>query len=188
MCEKIGLYYLPEILTDQLQNELLNWIKSDKIQQKFVPAFGKYGRVVCQFGWDYQYSSRSVKRSKNPIPDILKKSVIEIADYFLEPDEDEDEEDYYFNQVIINEYKEGELITAHTDLYKFGDNICCFTLNTPATMVFRRKKGNGPDKLEIVVKPGSAYLMSGESRSNYTHEMKKTNGIRWSITLRRVDM
>jgi len=188
--EDIGLYYFKNILPAELQTELLAWVCSKEIVEKFTPAFGNKsstagsGRVVCQFGYEYLYHQRDVGPSDQPIPEILANSVIKLANDLLEPRSE------YFNQIIINKYKPGECITAHTDLYKFGEFICCFSLNYPATMKFKKVKAvdveNAPDTFEIVAGPGSVYLMSGPSRHKYTHEMLKTRGARWSITLRHV--
>lgn len=57
--EDIGLYYFKDILPAELQTELLAWLCS----KHFTPAFGTSGRVVCQFGYEYQYTKRDVKPS-----------------------------------------------------------------------------------------------------------------------------
>jgi len=75
----------------------------------------------------------------------------------------------------------GQGISKHIDVKSYGNIIGCFTLGSGATMIFR--KGNVTK--EIYVESNSLYIMSGECRYNWTHEMigKKSdivNGIKIS--------
>jgi len=99
---------------------------------------------------------------------------------------------YEFNQIIVNNYESGQGISAHTDVKEYGEIIGCYTIGSGGTMRFTRKDGNLYD---LYVHPNSLYIMSGESRYEWKHEMasKKSDvvdgvkiprGRRVSITFR----
>ena len=74
---------------------------------------------------------------------------------------------YTFNQCIINNYLDGQGISAHVDVRKYGSVIGCFTIGSGATMVFQKEGA----KHEVYVKPNSLYIMSGDARYSWTHAM-----------------
>ena len=84
-------------------------------------------------------------------------------------------------------------INRHTDHNAYGAIIGCFTLGSGATMIFR----DGQDKQELYVEPDSLYIMTGDARYKWTHEMparksdmvdgtKHIRGRRVSVTFRHV--
>jgi alkylated DNA repair dioxygenase AlkB len=98
-----------------------------------------------------------------------------------------------FNQCIINKYEPGQGINKHIDIKAYGPVIGCFTFGSGAVMTFRRKD----EVHHLYVKPNSLYIMSGESRLLWTHEMpsrksdmvegkKIPRGLRISVTFRHV--
>jgi alkylated DNA repair dioxygenase AlkB len=75
----------------------------------------------------------------------------------------------------------------------YGPVVAAFTLGSGAEMVFRR----GGEVESLYVEPGSLYIMSGDARSKWTHEMpgrksdmvdgkKIPRGRRISVTFRNV--
>ena len=74
---------------------------------------------------------------------------------------------YNFNQCLINNYEPGQGISKHIDLITFGGVIGCFTFGSGSVMTFRRNN----EVFNIYVRPNSLYIMSGESRYIWTHEM-----------------
>jgi hypothetical protein len=78
--------------------------------------------------------------------------------------------DLKFNQVIINKYEPGQGISKHTDAKDYGPIIGCYTIESGATMKFNKDK----DSVSIYTKPNSLYIMSGDSRYKWTHEMTST--------------
>ena len=88
-------------------------------------------------------------------------------------------------QVIINEYKPGQRISAHIDdCIQFSDTIYCLSLGAAATMRFSRNK----QTYDISVEPGSVYSFRGEARYKWTHEMLPTLGTRVSVTIRQMKL
>ncbi|CAL1700012.1 unnamed protein product [Somion occarium] len=99
-------------------------------------------------------------------------------------------------QVIINHYLPGEGITPHVDLLdRFGDGIIGVSLGSGCVMRFRKVrgttvpdyhdraggtgdgdggdvKGAAEDVEDVYLPPGSVYVMSGEARYRWTHEIE----------------
>lgn len=158
-----GLYYIANFIDNHEQ--LLNDIDS----HEWLPLTTSINsRKVQQYGYIYDYKYYNSKKKglemfnslidiKNNITDLCKELKL-IND------------DYEFNQCIINDYLPGQGISKHIDHKSFGDVICCLTINSGATMRFI-KDGIIYNKY---VEPNSLYIMSGEARYNWTHEMTIT--------------
>ena len=93
------------------------------------------------------------------------------------------------NQCLINRYLPGQGIGAHIDKVEFGDTIVCFTFGSGREMVFSL----GDTAYNIRTEPLSMYVMTGDSRWKWKHEMKQRksdNGIPrgtvYSITFREI--
>ena len=154
-----GLYYFEDIVADSqsLIEEL------DK--QMWTPlSTSKNSRLVQHYGYLYDYKNYSI-RTKGPdfTPPIIALSQL-LSNICIENNIISANT---FNQCIVNNYNPGQGISKHIDLKTFGPIIGCFTLGGGATMRFT-KDGNCKD---IYVKPNSLYIMSGDARYLWTHEM-----------------
>lgn len=176
-----GLFYVGSYLD---AFEMLQWTTFVRKNVIFKHPFSNRGRRVAQFGYSYSYNGTGITELKNKIPTKLTQLVNPTRinnsigkNLVTEP----------FNQLIINEYKKGQGITAHTDHPKqFGPIIACITLGDEGEMIFEKK---GEESIRITVKPGSLYLMSGEARYNWKHSMRKNSnkkGERYSFTFRTI--
>lgn len=80
-------------------------------------------------------------------------------------------------QVIINAYLPGEGITPHVDLLdRYDDGIVGVSLGSGSVMQFRNVSTHKETTSEeeeqgfgVYLPPGSAYVMSGEARYDWTH-------------------
>jgi alkylated DNA repair dioxygenase AlkB len=183
-----GLYYYPR---PQVPVTLLNKLKRaylfDENNVNWEPVgTGTNSRQTVQYGYKYNYKNGKTNESADEMPSDIKllRNTLLSLDIPL---------DVVPDQCIVNKYLPGQGINAHTDHKDYGDVICCFTLGSGASMVFTHivtKK-----VVEIYVWPNTWYVMSGESRWEWTHEMKqrKTDlfegvklqrGTRTSITFR----
>ena len=75
-----------------------------------------------------------------------------------------------FEQCIVNNYESGQGINKHIDLDAFGPVIGCFSLGSGCTMRFSLDE----ERVDIYIEPNSLYVMSGDARSKWTHEMPAT--------------
>ena len=172
--------YHENVLSEEEKNNLLEWLDSvwnSKCQNIHVGS-----RKVVQFGYEYIYSKRDVGKLGEDIPEILKTILISKI---------QDSRAQNINQCIINRYLDGEVITEHIDAHVFESPICCFTFGSEAEMLFlkRDKQRNILDKYSITPKSNSLYIMDGEARSKWSHQMiaHKNDTPRYSFTFRIVN-
>lgn len=93
--------------------------------------------------------------------------------------------EYDFDVVLINIYPVGKGIGKHIDSVElFGPRIVCGTLGGKRTMRFR----HAGDKVDLVTEPNSVYLMEGDARFVWSHEMPilKSNDPCVSVTFRKL--
>jgi DNA oxidative demethylase len=64
------------------------------------------------------------------------------------------------------------------------DKVVGVSLNTPATLRFRQRAGDGFRRASVEVEPRSAYLLSGEARHEWEHRITPGDELRFSITFR----
>jgi len=151
-----GLFYLPQAFDGTQTIALL-----DQGDWKSVSE-SENSRRYQHFGSTYDYNRRKIVSGADPIPAFLEPVVDRLRAFCDEhglPNE--------FNQCIVNDYQSGQGINKHTDIKAYGPVIGCYTFGSGATMVFRK----GDEVYHQYVEPNSLYVMSGESRSDWTHEM-----------------
>jgi len=156
-----GLYYFDDLKEDNIPN-----IISQLDECKWLPlSSNSNSRLVQHYGYKYDYKTYNIDVKTYDIPQFLiylKKILHDICMQLNIIDEQ-----YDFNQCIVNNYLCGQGISKHIDVKKYGDVIGCFTLGSGANMTFKNK-----DKTyDLYVKPNSLYIMSGDSRYLWTHEM-----------------
>jgi len=134
-------------------------------------------RQVVGFGFRYDYDSRQMVEAP-PLPSFLEPLRQKIAEAFGRPAE-------AFEQVLINEYRPGAGIGWHRDKAQF-DEVVGVSLLAPCTFRFRRKRGDGWDRVSLTVEPRSAYLLSGPSRTVWEHSIPPLDHHRYSITFRTI--
>jgi alkylated DNA repair dioxygenase AlkB len=132
-------------------------------------------RMVFAFGLRYDYGRREVVEAA-PLPSFLEPLREKIASSFDRPVE-------AFRQVLVNEYRAGAGIGWHRDKREF-DEVVGVSLIAPCTFRFRRKSGEGWDRISLTVEPRSAYLLSGPSRTVWEHSIPPLAHHRYSITFR----
>jgi len=132
-------------------------------------------RQVVAFGFRYDYGRREVLEAE-PLPSFLEPLRKKIAEVFGRPAD-------AFEQVLINEYRAGAGIGWHRDKPQF-DDVVGVSLDAPCTFRFRRKSGEGWDRVSLTVEPRSAYLLSGPSRTVWEHSVPPLDRHRYSITFR----
>lgn len=181
-----GLFYVENINLD-----LSNIIEKLDEKKWFNVSDSAKSRKVQHYGYKYDYRTSNIFQKADDLPSFLKplkKKIIKICKYKKLIDDN-----YDFNQCIVNNYEGNQGIGKHIDTHKFGDVICCVTIGSGAIMRFRL----GSEKKELYVEPNTIYIMSGDARYKWTHEMpsnfndvidgkKIKRGRRISITFRNV--
>ncbi len=166
-----GLFVIPNYLTDTQSDQAINHIK--KCQWMPVSNTLK-SRKVIHYGWIYSYDRSGIKKTIE-LPECLSNLTNKMNEYL--------NKNIKFDQLIINKYEEGQAINAHIDHTKFfGDTILCLTLMNSVTAIFSQ----GNIKIEVILEPLSAYIMTNDARYKWTHEMKQSHGTRISLTYRTI--
>ncbi len=169
-----GFRYQPDLLTAAEEAELANALG----RLPFEP-FDFHGhlahRHVAGFGYRYDYASRRV-RAAAPIPAFLEPLRRKIGGFADIAPED-------FVQVLINAYRPGAGIGWHRDKPQF-EAVVGVSLLAPCTFRFRRKTGDGWERISTPVAPRSAYLLTGPARHLWEHSIPPLDRQRYSITLR----
>jgi alkylated DNA repair protein alkB family protein 8 len=181
-----GLRYVSEAISEDLAGELLAWLESSDTTGWF-PVGGERSRRVMHFGYAYDYRSGSTTRPAGDMPDIILRLRDVISDTF---DENFDE-NWQFDQCILNRYEPGQGIAAHIDSTQYGDVVACFTMGSGAEMEFTHRELG---VYKLYTEPRSLYVMTGDSRYVWRHSMRGRlsdpgngkRGIRYSITFRKV--
>lgn len=154
------------------QEVYINKIKDNNIindlnKQTWKPLSTKYknSRLVQHYGYKYNYKTYNINDKCEHIPDFL----LEYRDMLTKICLDNNiiNSEYTFNQCIVNNYLPGQGISKHIDVKSYGDVIGCFTFGSSSIMSFEKDK----NKIDLYVEPNSLYIMSGDSRYKWTHEM-----------------
>ena len=163
-----GLYYIPNALTPKQEADFIAYLDGPQTAWESVTESAQ-SRRVQHYGYRYDYKRRAISGPANPIPEEWK-TVLGLG--------------YQWNQALINEYYPGQGISAHIDALVYGDTIICYTLGSGATMRFTNTE-TGEVK-ELYATNRSVYIMSGDSRYKWKHEMiaRKTNSVDGAIVPR----
>ena len=155
-----GLYYIDNVNID-LEKVL---IKVDKCEWKSLSKSSN-SRKVQHYGYKYNYRTRNIHEKCEDMPLFLTRiinklikicKIKKLINY-----------DYTFNQCIINNYESKQGISRHIDIKEYGDVIGCYSAGGYGTMIFKKYDISH----KITVSPGSLYIMTGDSRYKWTHEM-----------------
>ncbi|WP_040674848.1 alpha-ketoglutarate-dependent dioxygenase AlkB [Rhizobium grahamii] len=169
-----GFRYAPEILSKDAQDEILETIRALPFKPFDFHGFeGK--RKVISFGWKFDFDSQTL-RPADPFPDFLLP-VREIAAKFAEM------EPTKLQQALITEYSPGAPIGWHRDKMTFG-RVVGVSLLSSCTFRFRRRMAGKWERRSISAAAGSAYLLSGPSRTEWEHSIPPVEQLRYSITFR----
>jgi alkylated DNA repair protein alkB family protein 8 len=155
-------------------------------------------RRVKHYGYEYEYSTFSIKRCDHDIPEYMRYIVDRISAKF------KGLEGLNINQVTVQEYLPGVGIAPHLDVLVWGDHVFTLSTGSCTTLDFRwlgDAQSNSTDKLpeqfSVVLKQRSLALIRGSARYLYKHGIRerKTDLVdnqivprstRWSYTMRSV--
>ncbi|HEY8592378.1 MAG TPA: alpha-ketoglutarate-dependent dioxygenase AlkB [Sphingomicrobium sp.] len=169
-----GLVYRDEVISAADEQALVAQLSAtDLAPFRFHGWTGN--RKTKSFGWRYDFDDASFLPTE-PVPDWLnplRQTAAAIAQ--VAPTD--------FVHVLLARYDPGAGIGWHRDRDVFGQ-VVGFSLGTPATLRFRRRKPGGFDRASIDVLSRSAYLLSGAVRTDWEHSIAPGDQLRFSITFR----
>jgi alkylated DNA repair dioxygenase AlkB len=169
-----GLTYCREFLKPDEQSQLLDEVDARPWQNDFK-------RRVQHYGYKYDYKARAVDPSMyvGPLPGFALRVVrLLVAQRLVEEMPD---------QLIVNEYKPGQGISAHIDCAPcFKDTITTVSLGWAHEMDFIRVATG--EVTTSLPEPGSALVMQGEARYRWVHRIKARLSDRGVRRRRRVSL
>jgi DNA oxidative demethylase len=133
-------------------------------------------RTAKHYGLDYDYESRSPVEAAEPIPPWLgpvRGCAAQLAG--VEPEE--------LVEALVQRYPEGAQIGWHRDAPAF-DLVVGVSLLAPARLRFRRGPAGGRETWELEAAARSGYVLAGEARTKWQHNVPPTKALRYSITFR----
>ena len=170
-----GFRYRPELISPAEEDALLARVRELPFREfEFHGYTGK--RRTVSFGWHYDFTGHQLRKA-DPIPDFLLP-LRETAAAFagLRPDE--------FQHVLVIEYAPGAGIGWHRDKSVF-DEVVGVSLLSPCVFRMRRKVGERKwGRVNLIVEPRSAYLLSGPARTVWEHSIPRAEELRYSVTFR----
>jgi hypothetical protein len=191
----LGAQDIPEMLYYQkIPDGLLNWISSE-IQlldkSNSIHWKDKAGRTrkSIEFGFSFKEMEENQRIVKYDIPPFLLEARRQIVELFKDRLQEKDPEKY--ENFIITLYSEGDGIAPHTDRRYFGPDILGVVIvpdqssdRPPSTLYFTKD-----DEKPIVLseEAGVAYLITGELRTIWKHQLNPVASERISIQFRTVD-
>jgi alkylated DNA repair dioxygenase AlkB len=169
-----GFRYEPGVISPDSERILLEQIQGLPFREfEFQGYVGK--RRVVSYGWRYDFNERALQQADN-IPDFLL-SLRSVAAGFagMSPEK--------LQQVLVTEYDAGASIGWHRDKAVFGE-VIGISLLSSCRFRLRRKEGSTWERVSLIAEPGSAYLLSGPSRTEWEHSIPAVEALRYSVTFR----
>jgi alkylated DNA repair dioxygenase AlkB len=150
-----GLLYIPEYITEVEHSEFWQSINAENWLDDLK-------RRVQHYGYKYDYKTRFIDYSMKigALPEWvipLTKKLYQEGYMLALPD-----------QLIVNEYKQGQGIASHVDCEPcFGDTIISLSLGSTCIMEFINKETK--EKVEVFLEPRSLVVLKNDARYLWTH-------------------
>jgi len=170
-----GLVYEPDFLTEEEERTLLAKIAALDFEE--ICMHGQVARRTAKhYGIAYDYDNPAASSTGEPLPGWLEPLRARVADVAgLDPDE--------LVEALVQHYPSGAPIGWHRDAPKFG-LVAGVSLASPARMRFQRGKGEAREVTDVLLEPGSAYVLAGKARWSWQHSIPPVKEDRYSITFR----
>jgi alkylated DNA repair dioxygenase AlkB len=131
-------------------------------------------RLVASFGRSYAYDARAVEPGP-PLPPFLLALRGRAAALAALAAED-------LAMALVSRYPPGAGIGWHRDAPAFGA-VVGISLGGPARLQLRRG-GPGGERMEVVLAPGSAYVLARAARWAWQHHIPPVRAERYAVTFR----
>ena len=165
--EKLGVRFVDNYITDSEQSYILDQI--NLIRNNSPKIIASYG----DFNMDSMYFGKRYKKNALDFPEFLVSLSQKLMD-----------DNFFIEQpfgVSINQYKKGQKIGAHIDKPISGPLVTILSLNSTATMLFKRKN---QEDIIYELTPRSVIQLKDEIRNDWTHEILPVKDLRYSIVFR----
>jgi DNA oxidative demethylase len=169
-----GLALASDIVTETEEQALIAAIDATDLSPfRFHGWTGK--RLTVSYGWTYDFDTGRFQRGE-AIPDWLLP-FRDRAAHFAGLSTDD------LVQALLIRYDPAAGIGWHKDRPAF-EHVLGLSLGAPATMRFRRRRGERFERVNVPLEPRGAYHLSGEARHEWEHSIAEMEKTRWSVTFR----
>ena len=167
--------YESEVISEPEESALIAFLRTLPLKPfEFVGGFTGNRRVIS-FGWRYDFNKARLQQTE-AIPQQLLPLREKVGAVFgLDPKA--------FKHALVTEYAPGAGIGWHKDRPDFAD-VIGVSLLAPCNFRLRRKRGDKWQRVSLRAEPRSAYLLSGEVRSQWEHSIPPMTQLRYSVTFR----
>ena len=172
-----GFLYRPDVLTHDEERALIAAIAALPLAPVAFRGFTAKRRAI-HFGAGYNFDQREVTAAP-ALPEFLlpvREKAAAVAGAAADT----------FTEGLVMEYPPGAVIGWHRDAPKFGPTVLGVSLGSAARLRFKRVRVGVVERTSLVLEPRSAYVMTGEARSQWQHSIPAVDGLRYSITFRSV--
>jgi alkylated DNA repair dioxygenase AlkB len=166
-----GFTYVADLLDEREHAELLRFLQSVRYDEQNGPPGMAVWRSVERGNW------------RSLTPGVAATSCL---DAVLDRAEPHCPAGPRFNQVAALRYPRGFGMRWHTDAMRFGPVIVGVNLGADARLRFR-PKGAVAMTSEVLLRPGSMYVLAGPARFDFHHSIAPVNDERYSFTFRKVE-
>jgi alkylated DNA repair dioxygenase AlkB len=169
-----GFRHQPDLISADEEAALAQHVRQLPFKEFEFHGFTGKRRVVS-FGWRYDFNDRELQKADDIPPFLLplRRRAAEFAK--LGPDS--------LQHVLVTEYAAGAAIGWHRDKAVF-EEVVGVSLLSPCRFRFRRQHHGTWDRADLTLKPRSAYLLAGASRTQWEHSIPAVEQMRYSITFR----
>lgn len=171
-----GFAYQEDLISPEQERQLLeNFAGLDFREFEFHGYRGK--RRVVSFGLQYDFAGAKLRRAAE-IPSFLLELRGRAARFGTLSASS-------LSHALVTEYQPGAGIGWHRDRSVFGE-VIGVSLGSECRFRFRRKLGEGWDRMTTTLQPCSAYLLQGAARAVWEHSILPMASLRYSVTFRTV--
>lgn len=169
-----GFVYRDGFLSEPEEADLAPWLATLPFQPfQFRGYQGRRG--VVSFGWRYDFTRSHLEKACDMPARLLPVRVRAAAFAGLAPED--------LQQCLLNEYRPGAPIGWHRDRPVF-ETVVGISLLAPCSFRFRRRAGDGFERVTRTLAPRSAYVLRGPARAEWEHSIPPVAAHRYSITFR----
>ena len=165
-----GLVLEPELIAAAEERRLLDGFAAFDFQPVVIRGRTSL-RTAAHFGLRYGYENRRLTPG-DPLPlllEPLRRRAAELAG--VEP------------EALVQRYPVGATIGWHRDSPPF-DRIVGISLLGSARLRFRRGEVRSWETWSVETAPRSAYVLTGEARTDWQHSISPAKELRYSVTFR----
>ena len=161
-----GLTYVEDFISDSEHKEIWKTINQE-------PWLDDLKRRVQHYGYKYDYKKRSLDYS------MYIGTIPQWTNFVTQRIVSKGYMKYFPDQVIVNEYLPGQGIADHIDCEPcFEDTIVSLSLGSSCIMDFKNKIDK-TEKYELLLKPKSLIVITGEARYKWTHGIPAREKDKW---------